>query len=79
MKLRKGRGFTLEELKEAGIRRKEARSIGISVDHRRRNKSIDSLQLNILRLKEYKSRLIVFPKKQGVVKKGDSDVYFIFY
>ena len=40
-KLRQGRGFTFAELKEAGINKKEARSIGIAVDHRRRNKSME--------------------------------------
>jgi len=29
MKIREGRGFTLEELKAAGIKKKEALSIGI--------------------------------------------------
>ena len=72
-KLREGRGFTLTELKEAGINRKEARSIGIAVDHRRRNKSNESLQLNSQRLKEYKSRLIVFPRKRGKTKAGDAE------
>jgi len=72
IKLRSGRGFTLEELKEAGIPRKEALSIGISVDHRRRNKSTESLQLNVQRLKAYKSKLIVFPRRKGTYKKGDS-------
>ncbi|ORX89722.1 50S ribosomal protein L13e [Basidiobolus meristosporus CBS 931.73] len=72
-KLRAGKGFTLEELKEAGIRRKEALTIGISVDHRRRNKSEESLQLNVQRLKAYKAKLIVFPKKAGKPKKGDSE------
>ncbi|KAJ1568111.1 60S ribosomal protein L13 [Nowakowskiella sp. JEL0078] len=71
-KLRAGRGFTLEELKAAGIRRKEARSIGISVDHRRRNRSVESLESNKARLQEYQSRLIVFPKKAGKPKAGDS-------
>ena len=71
-KLRAGRGFTLEELKEAGIRRKEALSIGISVDHRRRNKSVESLQLNTQRLTLYKSKLIVFPRHAKKPKKGDS-------
>ena len=71
-RLRVGRGFTLEELKEAGIRRKEARTIGIAVDHRRRNHSVESLQLNVLRLKAYKSRLVVFPKVAKKPKKGDS-------
>ena len=71
-KLRAGRGFTLEELKEAGIRRKEALSLGVAVDHRRRNKSLESLQLNAQRLKLYKSKLIVFPRKAKKPKKGDS-------
>ncbi|KAK9764354.1 60S ribosomal protein L13 [Basidiobolus ranarum] len=72
-KLRAGKGFTLEELKEAGIRRKEALTIGVSVDHRRRNKSDESLNLNVQRLKAYKAKLIVFPKKAGKAKKGDSE------
>jgi large subunit ribosomal protein L13e len=71
-KLRAGRGFTLEELKEAGIRRKEALTLGVAVDHRRRNKSLESLQLNVQRLKLYKSKLIVFPRKAKKPKKGDS-------
>merc|ERR1719324_1404640 len=72
-KLRQGRGFTFTELKEAGINRKLARSIGISVDHRRRNKSAESLQINTQRLKEYKSKLIVFPRKRNKPKAGDSE------
>ncbi|KAJ3038581.1 60S ribosomal protein L13 [Rhizophlyctis rosea] len=71
-KLRAGRGFTLEELKEAGIRRQEARTIGIAVDHRRRNRSTEGLNSNVLRLKEYKAKLIVFPKKANKPKKGDA-------
>lgn len=73
-KLRTGKGFTLEELKEAGVNKKQARSIGIAVDFRRRNKSVESLQLNVQRLKAYQARLIVFPRKGGKVKKGDSSV-----
>ena len=72
-KLRQGRGFTFAELKEAGINRKEARTIGIAVDHRRRNRSAESLQMNVQRLKEYKSKLIVFPRKRGKPKAGDAD------
>mmetsp|Transcript_11524 Transcript_11524/g.11903 ORF Transcript_11524/g.11903 Transcript_11524/m.11903 type:complete len:215 (+) Transcript_11524:38-682(+) len=71
-KARAGRGFTLEELKEAGISAQLARTIGIAVDHRRTNKSVESLQLNAQRLKEYKSRLIVFPRKSNKPKHGDS-------
>ena len=62
MKLRAGRGFTLEELKAAGFNRKEARNIGIAVDARRKNKSVESLQQNVDRLKAYKARLVVFGK-----------------
>ena len=72
-KLRQGRGFTFAELKEAGINRKLARTIGIAVDHRRRNRCAESLQLNAQRLKEYKSKLIVFPRKSGKPKAGDSE------
>lgn len=71
-KVRAGRGFTLEELKAAGIGKKEARGIGIAVDYRRTNRSLESLQLNTQRLKEYRSRLILFPKKLSKPKKGDS-------
>merc|ERR1712230_257687 len=42
-RVRAGRGFTLTELKEAGIPRKLAPTIGISVDARRQNLSTESL------------------------------------
>ncbi|ESK97900.1 ribosomal protein l13 [Moniliophthora roreri MCA 2997] len=71
-KLREGRGFTLAELKEAGIGRKEARGVGIVVDHRRRNLSEEGKKVNVERLKAYKERLVVFPRKAGKPKKGDS-------
>ena len=73
-KLRAGRGFTLQELKEAGISKKVAGTIGIAVDHRRSNRSAESLQRNVARLKEYQSKLVVFPRKAGKVKKGDASV-----
>jgi len=38
-KLRLGRGFSLQELKEAGLSKLFAKSIGIAVDTRRSNKS----------------------------------------
>lgn len=71
-KVRAGRGFTLEELKTAGIPRRFARTIGIAVDHRRKNRSAESLQANVQRLKEYRSKLILFPRKPGKPQKGDS-------
>jgi len=73
MKLRAGRGFTKQELAAAGVRRKEALSLGIPVDHRRRNASEEGLKINVERLQAYKGRLVVFPKKAGKVKKGDTE------
>ncbi|KHJ85068.1 ribosomal protein L13e [Oesophagostomum dentatum] len=77
-KVRLGRGFTLEELKAVGIGRHEARTIGIAVDYRRTNKSLEGLKANVERLKEYKSKLILFPKKLSAPRKGDSNVSFHF-
>merc|ERR1711915_215062 len=72
LKQRAGRGFTLEELKQAGLSKKYAQTIGIAVDHRRRNKSVESLQLNAQRLKEYKSKLILFPLNAKKPRKGEA-------
>ena len=73
IKLRAGRGFTLEELKAAGISRRYAPTVGIAVDHRRRNRSEESLALNASRLRAYMSRLVVFPRRHGRVKSGDTN------
>ena len=72
MKLRAGRGFTLEELKAAGIPKKLAPTIGISVDHRRKNRSLEGLQANVQRLKTYKAKLVVFATRVRQSKAGDS-------
>ncbi|RMZ95296.1 60S ribosomal L13 [Brachionus plicatilis] len=71
-KIRAGRGFSHDELRAAGIYKKVAKTIGIAVDHRRRNKSTESLQVNAQRLKLYKSKLVLFPRKAGKPKKGDA-------
>ena len=63
MKIRPGRGFTFAELKEAQINRKQARGIGIAVDHRRENRSEEQFKENVARLKLYKSKLVVFPRR----------------
>ena len=52
-KVKLGRGFTLEELKTAGINAKYAQTVGIAVDHRRTNKCNESLSLNVDRLKVF--------------------------
>ena len=72
-KKRAGKGFTLEELKEAGIKKTEARGVGISVDYRRKNRSEGSLRENVDRLKQYKANLIVFPKKSDRKKPKATD------
>ncbi|KAL9017592.1 MAG: hypothetical protein Q9185_005099 [Variospora sp. 1 TL-2023] len=71
-RVRAGRGFSLAELKEAGIPRKLAPTIGISVDPRRANLSTESLAMNVERLKAYQARLILFPRRNGQHKKPDS-------
>ena len=49
-------------LQAAGIPKKLAPTIGIAVDHRRRNCSLEGLQTNVQRLKTYKAKLVVFPR-----------------
>ncbi|XP_043263295.1 60S ribosomal protein L13 [Colletes gigas] len=71
-KVRAGKGFTLAEIKASGLNKRFARTIGIAVDPRRRNKSIESLQTNAQRLKEYKSKLILFPLNEKKPKKGEA-------
>jgi len=61
-KVRAGRGFTLDELRSAKINPKEARGVGIAVDHRRKSKSAEALITNVDRLKAYKARLVLFPR-----------------
>lgn len=69
-KVRYGRGFTLAELKAAGLSAAFARTVGIAVDHRRTSTSEEQLQLNTERLNTYKSKLILFPRREGKAKKG---------
>ncbi|KAL2198109.1 60S ribosomal protein L13 [Corynascus similis CBS 632.67] len=69
---RLGRGFTIAELKAAGIPKNYARTVGIAVDGRRQNLSEESLAANVERLKAYKARLIVFPRKSNKPKKADT-------
>ncbi|RXM33668.1 60S ribosomal protein L13 [Acipenser ruthenus] len=66
-----GRGLTLEELKAAGNHKNVALTICIAVDACHRNRSTESLQTNVQRLKEYRSKLILFPWKASAPKKGE--------
>ena len=65
-------GLTWHGAQEAGIPRKLAPTIGIAVDHRRVNLSTESHSANVARLKAYKTRLILFPRRVGQPKKADS-------
>merc|ERR1711981_604447 len=72
-KTRIGRGFSLAELKALKIGKLEARSLGIAVDPRRRNRSVQGKQANEQRLREYKAKLVVFPRKGSQAEKGWAD------
>ena len=64
-KIKLGRGFTPKELKEAGIKGLSyARSLGIAIDLRRKDTSKETLDLNSNRIKEYISRMILYPRKE---------------
>lgn len=69
-KVRLGRGFTLQELKAAGVTARNAKTIGISVDHRRTTTSQEQLDMNVNRLKAYTSKLVLFPRRENKPKKG---------
>lgn len=74
-KQRLGRGFTLEEIKKAGLNESYARTIGIAVDHRRSNHCEESLERNVARLEAYKKNLVILKKKddtapEGIIKTG---------
>lgn len=72
MKLREGRGFSYAELKAAKISPFYARTIGIAVDKRRRNKSMESLRTNVARLQEYVKNLMILPINPEKVHAGET-------
>lgn len=63
-KQRLGRGFTIEECKGAELDHNYARTIGISVDARRRNMNAETFNENVERLKLYKSRLTFYETRK---------------
>ncbi|QSL65815.1 hypothetical protein MERGE_000093 [Pneumocystis wakefieldiae] len=56
----------------AGIPRRYAATIGISVDHRRRNRCLESLERNVKRLMLYKTHLVVFPRRTKKTRRTDA-------
>jgi len=69
---RLGRGFTVEEIKAAGITPRYAATVGVRVDTRRKNISEESLNTNTQRLKTYLSKLVLFPLNKKKLQKGDA-------
>lgn len=69
-KEKKGRGFNLDELKRAGLTAVFARTVGISVDLRRRTKSVETLTTNVQKLELYKSKIQLHPLRKDKPKKG---------
>ena len=65
-KRRLGRGFTKKELESAGIKGLPyARSIGIAIDLRRKDTCSETLNVNTERIKNYISRIILYPRKKN--------------
>ena len=61
---RLGRGFTLAEIKAAGLGVQFAKSIGIAVDFRRKNRSQEGFDANKARLTNYLSKLVLYPRHE---------------
>lgn len=69
-KPRIGRGFTLDELSQAGLSHRFAQTVGISVDHRRKSRTTEAFQRNVARLKAYKEKLVLLPLNPKALKKA---------
>ena len=69
---REGRGFTLKELALAKIDSNLAKTIGIAVDVRRKDRSVETQRSNVQRLLLFKSKLVLFPRKSKKPRVGDS-------
>ncbi len=68
-RVRLGRGFSVTEVKKAGLTPQFASTIGIAVDKRRKNTSEEALAVNVQRLKTYRAKLVLFPKAASKQKK----------
>jgi large subunit ribosomal protein L13e len=69
-RIRLGRGFSLAELKAVKITPEFAQTIGISVDHRRKNRSEEGLEANKKRLLAFLNKIVLKPLRAGKPKKG---------
>lgn len=69
-KVKLGRGFTVAELKEAQIQGVDyARTLGIAVDLKRKDTCKETTSVNAQRIKDYISRMILYPRKEGKMDK----------
>jgi len=65
-KTKLGRGFTLAELKAAGIKGiNYARSIGVSIDARRKDTCAETQKVNVERIKQYTAKMILYPRRKA--------------
>ena len=72
---RLGRGFTLAELKSVGLGARFAKSIGVAVDYRRKNRSQEGFDTNKARLTNYLSKLVLYPRhEKKLVSKAKSGI-----
>ena len=62
---RLGKGFTLAEIKSVGLGVTFAKSVGINVDHRRKNRSQEGFEANKARLTNYLSKLVLHPRHES--------------
>lgn len=62
---RLGKGFTLAEIKSVGLGVAFAKSVGINVDHRRKNRSQEGFEANKARLTNYLSKLVLHPRHES--------------
>ncbi|KAI5192847.1 large subunit ribosomal protein L13e [Nematocida sp. AWRm77] len=70
MKERLGRGFSLGEIKCAGITPDFARKHGIAVDTRRYNNSEEGVERNVQRIKEYLANIQIFESRPEAKSAG---------
>ena len=62
MKLKKGKGFSFAELKAVNVKPSYAKTVGISVDPRRKNRTEEEFQRNVEILKDYMKNLVILPR-----------------
>lgn len=73
MRVRSGRGFTLDEIEAVGLNPSQARQMGIMVDHRRKNRSQEGFDANVERLQAYQESIVILPATRKEKKAAAAD------